>query len=234
MSSLVVSQSIQSHHEAGNRSRSFNGSMCCTHSCQALLCLDPAAGLPGLPPTQLPSSQSTSSAGCLGAPMLASAAAERQAAAVLKGLLATAGRRPGPGLWLGRSWRCGGQKRRARIGTMSGRQGSSECCAGARPLIAVGAPGEELHGMGWAREKGFCGFCSVRDLKSSTALDGECREAIHLFFLPWCFRTRLQWVALGSIVAGPFRYSGSVWGHGGKAREAFDIDAGMERILLGR
>lgn len=31
---------------------------------------------------------------------------------------------------------------------MSGRLGSSECCAGARPLIAVGAPGEEPHGMG--------------------------------------------------------------------------------------
>lgn len=49
--------------------------------------------------------------------------------------------------WPGRSWRCHGLKRRAKIGNMnmSGRHGSSASCAGARPLGAGGAPGEEQH-----------------------------------------------------------------------------------------
>lgn len=49
--------------------------------------------------------------------------------------------------WPGRSWRCHGLKRRAKIGNMnmSDRHGSSASCAGARPLGAGGAPGEEQH-----------------------------------------------------------------------------------------
>lgn len=122
-----------------------------TYSCRALLCWDPAASLPGLPSTQLQSSQSASSAtSCLAQMILYLAAviAEHRhliAIALLKDSLST----PAPARehWPGRSWRCHGLKRRAKIGnmSMSGRHGSSASCAGARPLGAGGAPGEEQH-----------------------------------------------------------------------------------------
>lgn len=117
-----------------------------TYSSRGLLCWDPAASL-GPPSTQLRSSQSASSTSYPAAQTLLFPAAAAEHRHLIAIALKVSPSTTAPGHWLGRSWRCHGLKRRAKIGSMSmsGRHGSSTSCAGARPLGAGGAPGEELH-----------------------------------------------------------------------------------------